>query len=205
MSTESSALLRKQIEVQNFYKQYLAFWIQIDRSCHISSRFSTSLTISRIIYLQSFCGNCPSTTKMTESKALENATIVQVAMDKATGWDSCKHVVEEEATFSAQAGGLTDFKTLKEYADWTEGFATICPNSTFDVNIKMYDEATRTAVFVCTYHATHTGEGGPVEATGKTTNSEYVYVIKMNENDKIINFQKVWNDGFALAELGWVS
>jgi hypothetical protein len=137
------------------------------------------------------------------NKAFENATSVQVAMDKATGWDSCKDVVEEGATFSAQAGAVADCKTLKEYADWAEGFAKICPNSTFDVNIKMYDEDTRTAVFCCTYHATHTGEGGPVEATGKTTHSDYVYIIKMNEHDKITSFKKVWNDGFALAELGW--
>ena len=35
-------------------------------------------------------------------------------------------------------------------------------------------------IIFATYTATHTGEGGPVPPTNKTTNSHYVYTMKMN-------------------------
>ena len=84
--------------------------------------------------------------------------------------------------------------TVKEYVDWCEGFGKICPGATFDVNFKTFDEATSTAICDCAYHATHTGEGGPVEATGKTTHSDYVYRLKFFDDDKVESMHKVWND-----------
>ena len=84
--------------------------------------------------------------------------------------------------------------TVNEYVDWCEGFGKICPGATFTVKFKTIDEATSTAIFVCTYHATHTGEGGPVEPTNKSTDSDYVYVLKFNDEDKVESMHKTWND-----------
>jgi predicted ester cyclase len=58
---------------------------------------------------------------------------------------------------------------------------------------------------VCAYgvfSATHTGEGGPLPPTGKSTNTDYVYVMQF-EGDKIRHMTKIWNSGWALRELGW--
>ena len=98
------------------------------------------------------------------------------------------------ATFSSQCETFKDMTTVKEYVDWSEGFGKICPGATFTVNFKTFDEATATAIFDCTYHATHTGEGGPVEATNKTTHSDYVYRLKFNDDAKVESMYKVWND-----------
>src|SRR3954447_8720124 len=58
---------------------------------------------------------------------------------------------------------------------------------------------------VCAYgvfSATHTGQGGPLPPTGKSTNTDYVYVMQF-EGDKISHMTKIWNSGWALRELGW--
>lgn len=68
-----------------------------------------------------------------------------------------------------------------------------------------FNEANKTAIFFVTYHATHTGEVGPVEPTNKTTHSHYGYVLKgyvlkMSDNDA--SMSKVWNAPRAMKELG---
>jgi predicted ester cyclase len=66
---------------------------------------------------------------------------------------------------------------------------------------------------VCAYgvfSATHTGEGGPCPPTGKSTITDYVYVITdyvyvmQFDGDKIRHMTKIWNAGRAMRELGWV-
>jgi hypothetical protein len=52
------------------------------------------------------------------------------------------------------------------------------------------------------FRGTHTGEGGPVPATGKTAEADYVYVIDF-DGDKIRHMTKIWNDGITLRQLGW--
>jgi predicted ester cyclase len=58
---------------------------------------------------------------------------------------------------------------------------------------------------VCAYgvfSATHTGEGGPCPPTGKSTRTDYVYVMEF-DGDKIRHMTKIWNAGWAMRELGW--
>ena len=84
-------------------------------------------------------------------------------------------------------------------------FATIsAPGAPHDLHTASYEEATRTAIFFATYHAKHTGEGGPVPPTHKETRSHYVYVLTMNEDDKVVNMVKIWNAPWAMKELGWI-
>ncbi len=44
--------------------------------------------------------------------------------------------------------------------------------------------------------------GGPCPPTGKTTTTDYVYVMQF-EGEKIVHMTKIWNSGLALKELGW--
>jgi hypothetical protein len=44
--------------------------------------------------------------------------------------------------------------------------------------------------------------GGPCPPTGKTTRSDYVYVMQF-AGEKIVHMTKIWNSGLALKELGW--
>ena len=85
------------------------------------------------------------------------------------------------------------------------GLGTItAPGATYDLHASCYDERTRTAVFYATYHATHTGEGGPIPPTGKTTHSDYVYVLTMSGDNKVAKMVKIWNASWAMRELGWM-
>ena len=106
-----------------------------------------------------------------------------------------------DASFSCQCKTFEHMTTVKEYVDWCEGFGKICPGATFTVRFKTFDEATSTAIFICTYHATHTGEGGPVDKpTNKSTDSDYVYMLKFNNEDKVESMHKTWNDSELLGE-----
>jgi hypothetical protein len=59
-------------------------------------------------------------------------------------------------------------------------------------------------VQAATFHATHSGEGGPVPPTGKETHTHYVYFLTMNDDDKVEKMVKVWNAPWAMTELGWM-
>ena len=52
------------------------------------------------------------------------------------------------------------------------------------------------------FHGTHTGPGGPVPPTGRSTSTDYVYVMQF-EGDKIVHMTKIWHAGLAMKELGW--
>ena len=52
------------------------------------------------------------------------------------------------------------------------------------------------------FHGTHTGPGGPVPPTGRSTSTDYVYVMQF-EGDRIVHLTKIWHAGLALKELGW--
>jgi predicted ester cyclase len=62
----------------------------------------------------------------------------------------------------------------------------------------------RKSVCACAvFSGTHTGEGGPCPPTGKSTKSDYVYVMEF-DGDKIRLVTKIWNAPWAMKELGWV-
>lgn len=137
--------------------------------------------------------------------AFENAAKFFAACETAEGWEGCKHYVADDAVFTAQSEPLTEVKTVKDYCEWMAGFGKVtAPGSTYDLHASAYDEKTRNAVFFATYHARHTGDGGPVAPTNKETHSHYVYVLTMNEENKIERMVKVWNASWALRELGWM-
>jgi hypothetical protein len=137
--------------------------------------------------------------------AFENAKKFFIACDNAEGWDGCKDFVADGASFEAQSEPIQDITTVQAYCDWMHGFGTITvPGATYDLHTSAYDEDTNTAMFFATYHATHSGDGGPVPPTNQQTNSHYVYFLTMNDDDKVEKMLKVWNAPWAMRELGWM-
>ena len=135
----------------------------------------------------------------------ENAKKFFAACEAAEGWAGCEQYVADNASFNAQSEPLAEIKTVKDYCDWMAGFANgIAPGSTYDLHTSSYDNESRTAVFFATYHAKHTGEGGPVPPTHKETNSHYVYTLTMDADDKVEKMVKIWNAPWAMKELGWL-
>ncbi len=136
---------------------------------------------------------------------IKNAIEFFHACESVKGWDRCSKYVAPDASFSAQCEPLVDIKTVEEYVNWMTGFCeTIAPGGSYELHSSSFDDETRKAIFFATYTLTHTGEGGPVPPTNKTTNSQYVYIFTMNDDDKIQEMQKVWNAPWAMKELGWM-
>ena len=137
--------------------------------------------------------------------AFENARKFFDACESCEGWAGCAPYVADDAAFEAQSEPLMDVNTVEAYCEWLKGFGTVtAPGASYDLHSATYDEAARTAVFFATYHAKHTGDGGPVPPTGRETHSHYVYVLKMDADDKVAHMTKIWNATWASRELGWV-
>ncbi len=135
----------------------------------------------------------------------ENAKKFFVACEAAEGWAGCEQYVADNASFEAQSEPLIEIKTVKDYCEWMAGFAKVTvPGSTYILHTSSYDEESRIAVFFATYHAKHTGDGGPVPPTNKETDSHYVYALTMDADDKIEKMVKIWNAPWAMNELGWL-
>ena len=124
------------------------------------------------------------------------------AVDTGQGWEACSAYCRPDATFAAQAEPLAEIHTLAEYADWMTGMMSITPDGRYEMKSFAVDPDGQTVVAYAVFHATHTGEGGPVPPTGKSTSSDYVYVMEF-DGDKIRHMTKIWNAGWALRELGW--
>ncbi|MFW6195403.1 MAG: hypothetical protein ACOC5M_02665 [Chloroflexota bacterium] len=136
--------------------------------------------------------------------AFENAKKFFDACEAPSGRAGCMEYVAEGAPFVAQSEPLADIKTVEGYCEWMAAFAgTTAPGATYDLHVSCFDEANRTAVFA-TYHAKHTGEGGPVPPTNRETYSHYVYFLKMGPDDKVERMTKVWNAPWTMKELGWI-
>jgi hypothetical protein len=137
--------------------------------------------------------------------AFENAANFVRACDGNLGWEGCKAFVADGAPFVVQAEALAGIDTVEAYCDWLASLdqGPLAGNS-YTLHASAYDESNRIALFFSTYRATHTGEGGPVEPTGRMTNSDYVYALTMNEDGKVAKMHKTWNAPWCLKELGWM-
>ena len=135
----------------------------------------------------------------------ENAEKFFHNCESAKGWEACKPYVADNAGFSAQSEPMAEITTVKEYAEMWQGLGGITlKGGSYEINASAYNEKSKTAIFFATYTGTHTGEGGPVPPTNKTTSTQYVYVVEMNDEGKVANVTKVWNASWALRELGWM-
>jgi len=125
------------------------------------------------------------------------------ACETGKGWDACRQYCHPDATFVCQSGALADVNTLQAYTEWVKGLATPLPGNTYEVRSFAVDESRNNVAAYSVFRGTHTGEGGPVPPTGKPVETDYVYVMQF-DGDKIRHMTKIWNDGHALQQLGWM-
>jgi predicted ester cyclase len=124
------------------------------------------------------------------------------ACETGKGWDGCRAYCTPDATFSAQAEPLAEVRTLEGYSNWMKGLLTFMPDGRYEVKSFATDEARGNVSAYGVFSATHTGQGGPCPPTGKSTTTDYVYVMQFT-GDKISHMTKIWNAGWAMKELGW--
>jgi len=124
------------------------------------------------------------------------------ACETGKGWAGCSEFCTPDASFSAQAEPLLEITTLAGYTDWMQAISGVFPDASYDLKAFAVDEARQYVVAYATFHATHTGEGGPVPPTGRSMSTDYVYAMKF-DGDKIVHMTKVWNAGLALKAVGW--
>ena len=139
-----------------------------------------------------------------ESAAFENAKKVIQGLDSVEDWDSIKDLIVEDAPFECQADAIADVKTIKGWHDWMVNFkSNIAPDCSYTVKSTAWDGERKVCSHAAVFHATHTGSGGPCEATNKHADTDYFYQIEMDENNKVKSMLKIWNDGHCLKQLGW--
>jgi predicted ester cyclase len=125
------------------------------------------------------------------------------ACETGKGWDGCKEYCTPNATFAAQAEPLADTRALQQYADWMKGLLTFIPDGRYELKSFAVDEERKNVCAYAVFHGTHTGQGGPCPPTGKSTASDYVYVMDF-DGDKIRHLTKIWNAGHAMKDFGWI-
>jgi predicted ester cyclase len=125
------------------------------------------------------------------------------ACDSGKGWEACKEYCHPDATFAVQAPALADVETLESYTEWAKGLLVPLPDARYELKSVAVDEERNNVLVFAVFHGTNSGDGGPVSPTGNTVASDYVYAIRF-EGERIRHMTKIWNDGFALQQLGWV-
>jgi predicted ester cyclase len=124
------------------------------------------------------------------------------ACEAGNGWEACAAYCTPDASFSAQAEPLAGITSLQGYTEWMRGLLGFLPDGRYDLRSFAVDDERGNVVAFATFLATHTGEGGPCPPTGKSTQTDYVYVMQF-EDGKIRHMTKIWNAGWAMRELGW--
>jgi predicted ester cyclase len=124
------------------------------------------------------------------------------ACETGQGWAACRAYCTPDATFAAQAEPLLGVNTLEQYTDWMKAIAAVLPDAHYDIKSFAVDPVRKNVAAYAVFHGTHTGEGGPVPPTGRSTSTDYVYVMQF-DGDKISHVTKIWHSGMAMKQLGW--
>ncbi len=124
------------------------------------------------------------------------------ACEAGKGWQVCRAYCTPDASFAAQAEPLAKINSLEGYTEWMKGLLTFMPDGRYEVKSFATDEGRHNVCAYGVFSATHTGEGGPCPPTGKSTNTDYIYVMEFT-GDKIRHMTKIWNAGWAVRDLGW--
>lgn len=124
------------------------------------------------------------------------------ACDGGQGWEGCKAYCHEGASFAVQAPALAEIDSLEGYTEWAKWLLTPLPDGKHEFRSLAVDEERGSVTAYLIFRGTNTGEGGPMPPTGKSAASDYVYNMEF-EDGKIRHLTKIWNDGTALADLGW--
>lgn len=131
----------------------------------------------------------------------EAAAAFFAACETGKGWAECSAYCQPDATFTAQSEPLADVKTLEQYTDWMQGLLTVLTDGSYELKAFGTDAERNSVTAYGIFTGTHL-TGGPCPPTGKTTKTDYVYVMQF-EGEKIAHMTKIWHSGLALKELGW--
>ena len=138
----------------------------------------------------------------TTATITETALAFFDACDTGKGWEACSAYCHADATFAVQAEPLADVTTVQEYADWMKALIGFVPDGSYEMKAFGFDEERNAVCAYAVFSGTHTGHGGPMPPTGKSTQTDYVYVMQF-EDGAIKHLTKIWNAGWAMKELGW--
>ena len=136
------------------------------------------------------------------SSDIEVARGFFTACETGQGWAACAAFCHADAGFSAQSGAIAAITTLADYAEWMKGLLVTIPDGAYELTGFAMDDERQTVIAAAVFTGAHSGPNGPVPPTGKRAQSDYVYVMKM-EAGRVRHMTKVWNDGWALKQLGW--
>lgn len=136
------------------------------------------------------------------SSNLSQAKLFFEACETGKGWDGCKAYCHSGATFSSQAGVLSEIDTLKGYTEWMKNLLTPIPDGRYELKFFAEDEERNCIAAFAVFHGTQTGPGGPGKPTGKSLAADYVYAMQF-DGDRIRHMTKIWNDTISLQQLGW--
>ncbi len=125
------------------------------------------------------------------------------ACETGQGWDGCAAYCTPDASFAAQSEPLAGVTTLRDYTEWMKGMLGFMPDGSYAVKSFAVDSERHNVCAYGVFSATHTGEGGPCPPTGKSTTTDYVYVMQFS-GEKISHMTKIWNAPWAMKELGWM-
>jgi steroid delta-isomerase-like uncharacterized protein len=135
------------------------------------------------------------------SSMTETAKAFFDACEAGEGWEACRAYCAPDATFSAQSDALSDIGTLEQYAEWMKGLLTVLTDGRYEVVSFATDSERNNVCAYGVFTGTHLA-GGAIPPTGKTANTDYVYVMQFKD-DKIVHLQKIWNSHEAFKQLGW--
>jgi ketosteroid isomerase-like protein len=124
-----------------------------------------------------------------------------VACEAGKGWTGCSPYCAPDATFSAQAEPLANTRTLKEYTEWMKGLMTTLTDGRYELKSFATDTERNNVCAYGVFTGTHLANG-PCPPTGKTANTDYVYVMQFKDG-KISHMTKIWHSGHAFRQLGW--
>jgi predicted ester cyclase len=136
------------------------------------------------------------------SSITETARAFFDACETGKGWEGCSAYCQPHASFAAQAEPLAEVRTLEDYTEWMKALLGFVPDGRYDVKSFATDHERNNVCAYGVFSGTHSGEGGPMPPTGKSTSSDYVYVMEF-EDGKIRHMTKIWNAGWAMKDLGW--
>jgi predicted ester cyclase len=132
----------------------------------------------------------------------ETARAFFEACEEGKGWEVCSAYCHPDATFAAQAEPLADVRTLRDYTDWMKALLVFVPDGRYELKSFATDNERNNVCAYAVFSGSHTGEGGPMPPTGKSTSTDYVYVMEFKDG-KIHHMTKIWNAGLAMKDLGW--
>ena len=133
----------------------------------------------------------------------ETASAFFDACETGQGWQACQRFCHPDASFSAQADTFAGIETLEAYTEAMKGLLSgPIPDGHYELRSLAVDEERGKVSGYAVFKGTNTGDGGPGAPTGNKVETDYVYVMDF-DGDRIRHMTKIWNDGFAMRQLGW--